>query len=194
MKKIKLLLAGVLALLLSAPYAASAEWYDRDGPDRQRDTNLVGKWYLNGERDKPVEVRHSRKGFQARNEHGATSRLEKRGNKVRAVDWEGELAGHIRHDRIEWANGSMWTRRPSYRNNLAGTWYLNGDHHKSVKILTSPDGLRATNERGQTSRLQIVRDGDIRALDWEGGLRGNVKRDTIEWENGTTWTRSSRNG
>ena len=73
----------------------------------------------------------------------------------------------------------------------AGTWYLNGDSGKRVEIISSRDGLQAKNERGHTTRLQTDHDGDIRALDWEGGLRGDVKRDRIEWQNGTTWTRSS---
>ena len=189
MRQLKLLCAGVLAALLAAFSVASAQPYGRGEPDR-REANLLGKWYSNGERDKPVEVRTLRRGLQARNEHGATSRLEMRGNNVRALDWEGGLRGHIKHDTIEWANGSMWTRTPSQRRNLAGTWYLNGDRSKRVEIVSSRDGLQAKNERGQTTRLQTVRDGDIRALDWEGGLRGDVKRDRIEWQNGTTWTRS----
>jgi hypothetical protein len=47
-------------------------------------------------------------------------------------------------------------------------------------------GLEAINENGDASRLAIGRNGDVQALDWEGGLRGNVRRDRIEWENGTT--------
>ena len=58
------------------------------------------------------------------------------------------------------------------RNNLAGTWYLNGDSGKRVEITSSRDGLHAKNERGHTSRLQTDPDGDIRALDWEGVFRG----------------------
>ncbi len=191
MRQLKLLCAGLLAALVAASSVASAQPYGRGEPDR-REANLLGKWYSNGERDKPVEIRTSRRGLQAKNEHGATSRLEKRGNNVRALDWEGGLRGHVKRDTIEWSNGSMWTRTPSQRRNLAGTWYLNGDRSKRVEIVSSRDGLQAKNERGQTTRLQTVRDGDIRALDWEGGLRGDVKRDRIEWQNGTTWTRSPR--
>jgi hypothetical protein len=186
----KLLFFGVLATLLSAPYVASAQPYERGGAER-RDANLIGKWYSNGERNKPVEIRSSRRGLQARNEHGESSRLEMRGNNVRALDWEGGLRGHVRRDRIEWANGSMWTRTPSHRRDLAGTWYLNGERDKRVEILSSRDGLQAKNERGHTTRLQTDHDGDVRALDWEGGLKGNVKRAKIEWQNGTTWTRSA---
>jgi hypothetical protein len=189
MRHLNLLYAGLLAALLTAPALTSAQPHERRGPDR-REANVLGKWYSNGERDKPVEIRTSRRGLQARNEHGATSRLETRGNNVRALEWEGGLRGHIKRDTIEWANGSTWTRAPSQRRNLVGTWYLNGAHDKRVEIVSSRDGLQAKNERGQTTRLQTVRDGDIRALDWEGGLRGDVKRDRIEWQNGTTWTRS----
>lgn len=189
MRQPKLLCAGLLAALLTAPCVTSAQPHDRGGPDR-REANLLGKWYSNGDRDKPVEIRTSRRGLQAKNEHGASSRLETRGNNVRALDWEGGLRGHIRRDTIEWANGSTWTRSPSHRRDLTGTWYLNGARNKRVEIVSSRDGLQAKNERGQTSRIRTARDGDIRALDWEGGLRGDVKRDRIEWQNGTTWTRS----
>jgi hypothetical protein len=189
MRHIKLLCAGVLSTLLAAPSVASAQPYDRGGEER-REANLLGRWYSNGERDKPVHIHSSRRGFQARNEHGDSSRLEIRGNNVRALDWEGGLRGHLRRDRIEWANGTIWMRTPSRGRNLAGTWYLNGDRGKRVEIVSSRDGLQAKNERGQTTRLQTDRDGDIRALDWEGGLRGDVKHDRIEWQNGTTWTRS----
>ena len=189
MRQIKLLCAGVLSALLAGPCMASAEPNDRGRSD-WREENLVGRWYSNGERQKPVEIHSSRKGLQARNEHGDSSRLETRGSNIRALDWEGGLRGHIKRDRIEWANGTMWTRTPSRGQNLAGTWYLNGDKGKRVEIVSSRDGLQAKNERGHTTRLQIDHDGDIRALDWEGGLRGDVKRDRIEWQNGTTWTRS----
>lgn len=191
-----LLCAGVIAAVLTGPYVASAQPYDRGGSER-REANLAGKWYSNGERDKPVEIRSSRNGLEARNENGDTSRLERRGNNVRALEWEGGLRGNIKGDRIEWANGSTWTRAPSSRrgsdnSDLAGTWYLNGDRNQRVEIVSSRDGLQAKNERGQTSRIQKDRDGDVRALDWEGGLVGNHKRDRIEWQNGSIWTRSPR--
>ena len=192
MRQIRLHCVGMLAAVLAAPLVANGESYERPGYQR-RDSNLVGKWYSNGERHKSVDIRLSRRGLQARNEHGDTSRLETRGNNVRALDWEGGLRGHIKRDRIEWANGSTWTRTPSHRRNLAGTWYLNGDQNKSTKIVSTREGFEATNERGQTTRLQVTRDGDVRALDWEGGLRGDVRRDTIEWQNGTSWTRSPHN-
>lgn len=75
------------------------------------------------------------------------------------------------------------------RRDLEGTWYLNGDRDKRTEIVSSRDGLEARNERGSASRLEVDRNGDVYARDWERGLRGNLRRDRIEWENGSTWTR-----
>src|SRR5688572_18107698 len=103
MRHVKLLYAGLLTALLAAPVLVSAQPYERGGPDR-REANLLGKWYSNDERDKPVEIRTSRRGLQARNEHGTTSRLETRGSNVRALVWEGGQRGHIGQETIEYAN------------------------------------------------------------------------------------------
>jgi hypothetical protein len=99
------------------------------------------------------------------------SRDDRRGNW-----WEGIIGG----------NTGSSTRDD--RRDLEGTWYLNGERDKRTEISSSRDGLEAKNERGNTSRLEISRDGDVYARDW-GSLRGNLRRDRIEWENGTTWTR-----
>lgn len=77
---------------------------------------------------------------------------------------------------------------------LEGTWYVAGDQNRRAEIVPVRGGLEARNERGQTSRLEFTRDGDVRALDWEGGLRGEVRRDRIDWANKTTWTREPSRG
>jgi hypothetical protein len=66
---------------------------------------------------------------------------------------------------------------------------LNGERDKPCEIVSTRGGFEARNERGETSRLVYDRYGSIRAHDWEGGLRGEVRRHSIEWANGTTWTR-----
>ena len=81
---------------------------------------------------------------------------------------------------------------PGSARSLEGTWYVGGDRDKRAQIVSASGGLEARNERGQTSRLDIS-GGRVRALDWERGLEGTVRRDQIEWENGTTWTREVRN-
>ena len=87
-----------------------------------------------------------------------------------------------------------YERREGWRNTrddwrrLEGTWYLNGEHDKPCEIVSTRSGLEVRNERGDSSPLVYDR-GSIRARDWEGGLRGQVRGDRIEWANGTTWTR-----
>ena len=87
--------------------------------------------------------------------------------------------------------GGLWDLLQGSRS-LEGTWYVNGDRSKRAEIVSTGDGLQARNERGQTSRLEVNRDGTVRALDWEGGLRAEVRRDRIEWPNNVTWTRDAR--
>jgi hypothetical protein len=82
-----------------------------------------------------------------------------------------------------------WRNSRNDRQGLEGTWYLNGDRRKRAEISASRRGLVATNEYGQTTRLDVSRSGNVYARDWQGGLRGDVRRDRIEWENGTTWIR-----
>jgi hypothetical protein len=72
---------------------------------------------------------------------------------------------------------------------LTGTWYVNGDQNKRAEIASTSSGLQARNERGDSSRLTVERNGDIRALDWEGGLQGNVSRNRIDWANRSYWSR-----
>ena len=72
---------------------------------------------------------------------------------------------------------------------LEGRWYVNGERDRPTEIISSRSGLQARNDRGRTSRLEVDRDGEIHALDWGGGLRGEIGGDRIQWENGTRWTR-----
>ncbi|HXG51702.1 MAG TPA: hypothetical protein VNN77_09890 [candidate division Zixibacteria bacterium] len=82
------------------------EWHE----ERRR---LVGRWYLEGRRDKPCVIFMTRDGLQARNERGDVSLLAMNGpNLVHAVDWEGGLRGRVRGNRIVWANGTTWRRYP----------------------------------------------------------------------------------
>ena len=70
-----------------------------------------------------------------------------------------------------------------------GNWYVNGDPDKRAEIVLTAGGLEARNEKGETSRITVERDRDIRALDWEGGLQGNVSRNRIDWTNRSYWSR-----
>lgn len=192
----------VMTGLLAVPHVAfsrdESDYRRGDWSDRWNDNDvrhLQGRWYLNGDPNKPTDIHMNGRRLEATNEKGRTSRLEmdRRGD-IRASDWQG-LRGDVKGNRIEWANGTTWTRRPSdgigYGNarQLQGRWYVSGDSRKPAEISGDRGNLQARNEKGQTSRLQLERDGDIRALDWNG-LHGDVRRDRIEWANGTTWTKS----
>ncbi len=67
---------------------------------------------------------------------------------------------------------------------LQGSWYKDGDRNSRAEI----NGDQARNERGERSRLEIDRDGNVRAPDW-GDLHGHLSGNTIHWDNGSTWTR-----
>jgi len=55
---------------------------------------------------------------------------------------------------------------------------MNGDPNKLTEINISGRTLQATNENGQTIRLEMDRYGNIRASDWQ--VRGDVRRDRID--------------
>jgi len=74
------------------------------------------------------------------------------------------------------------------RGQLQGRWYPDGDPNKVAEINADRRGLEARNENGDTTRLDLDRNGDVRARDWHD-LRGRVRGNRIEWDNGTTWTR-----
>jgi hypothetical protein len=74
------------------------------------------------------------------------------------------------------------------RSRLQGRWYMEGDPNKATEINADRHGMEATNENGKKSRLDVDRNGNLRALDWQG-VRGRVHGNRIEWDNGTTWTR-----
>jgi hypothetical protein len=118
------LMAVIVTIPRTAPaqderrYERKEEWREREGERYRKDDwrRLEGKWYLNGERGKPCEIVSSGGRFEARNERGETSPLVyDRSGSIRARDWEDGLRGELRGDRIEWANGTTWTRVASRR-------------------------------------------------------------------------------
>ena len=110
------LIMGLMAVILTIPRTASPQderrYERREGWRDTRDDwrRLEGTWYLNGERDKPCEIVSTRGGLEVRNERGDSSPLVYDRGSIRARDWEGGLRGQVRGDRIEWANGTTWTR------------------------------------------------------------------------------------
>jgi hypothetical protein len=71
------------------------------------------------------------------------------------------------------------------RHRLEGTWYAGGSPDKLCLILSTPQGLEVRNESGGRSVLVYDPPNSVRAVDWEGGLRGEIHNDRILWANGT---------
>jgi hypothetical protein len=98
-----------------------------------------------------------------------------------------------RYSSSDYDRTNTWWERIAYgrsSRNLEGTWYMNGDRRVRTRIYRSRGGgLEGINRHGDRSRLVVDRNGDIRALDWGENLRGDVRRDRIEWSNGVIWTR-----
>ena len=112
MKKQTLL--WLVVVLMCGVFAVPKTAFARDDGNYDRH-HLQGRWYMNGDPNKPAEIHADRRGLEAKNENGQTSRLEvDRGGKIRAPDWQ-DMRGSVRGNRIEWANGTTWTRRPSER-------------------------------------------------------------------------------
>jgi hypothetical protein len=115
------LIMGLMAVILTIPRTASPQDERRyERREGWRDTRndwrrLEGTWYLNGERDKPCKIVSTRGGLEVRNERGDSSPLEYDRGSIRARNWEGGLRGEVRGDRIEWSNGTTWTRVASRR-------------------------------------------------------------------------------
>jgi hypothetical protein len=51
---------------------------------------------------------------------------------------------------------------------------MNGDPDKRAEIVSTGSGLEARNEKGEASRVSVESNGDIRALDWEGGYEATL--------------------
>jgi hypothetical protein len=121
MKSVKWLLILTTAAFVSAAQLSPAQERKGSEPIDNRASNstseltqVEGRWYTNGERRKPATIISSRlRGTEARNELGQFTRIEIDGNgSIRALDWDGGVRGDIRRGRIEWANGTTWTRKP----------------------------------------------------------------------------------
>jgi len=151
--------------------------------------NMEGTWYVRGSSNSNARITNNRGQMEATNENGGTSRLESAGRgRIRAVDWN--LTGEVRGDRINWSNNTYWSRAsnsPAYVGNMEGAWYVGGNRDAMARISNNRGKLEATNENGNTSRLESAGRGRVRATDW--GVTGDVRYDRIEWSNNTFWSR-----
>ena len=106
---------------------------------------------------------------------------------------EGTLSGDGR--RIDWSNGTYWTRCSGggghHTPNLDGTWYRGGDRSQRCNIRQRKNSIQLRNESGQAATGSIDRRGRV-TTNWSGTqITGTLSSDgnTINWDNGTSWSR-----
>lgn len=111
--------------------------------------------------------------------------------KIKAPGWN--VTGTIQDggSTISWSNNTTWTRFPSGKTHISGTWY-HGRKPTSIEVFDNGWKFRITNEYGQTSNgsAKSSRELYIPSL----GITGYVSDDgsRITWSNDTTWTRTPK--
>lgn len=108
---------------------------------------------------------------------------------IKVPGWN--VVGNIQNGgtQISWSNNTTWTRYPSGKTHISGTWYHNNSP-TSIQVYDNGWRFSITNESGQTSDgyAKSSRELYIPSL----GISGNVNNDAtrIRWSNGTVWTRN----
>jgi hypothetical protein len=75
--------------------------------------NLTGTWYAQGNRSLSCSVRQDGKSLQFTNESGDTASGQMTGKRQLTANWSGNAIGGAvtpNGNRINWGNGSYWTR------------------------------------------------------------------------------------
>src|SRR5262245_38008238 len=99
-----------LAVVLLPVVQAPAQPPGTPAPD------LDGRWYMNGDPDKPTLIEQRGDEAVFTNGKGKRARGTIERDRVWIPEWtDGKrrgLEGSIRRDRIVWPNGTYWSRRP----------------------------------------------------------------------------------
>jgi hypothetical protein len=194
----------VALVLLATAAAAHAEG------EGKRARALKGLWYMSGDPARPCHV-HFREGGPHIGSHllvfvnergGRSVGCCLSGNSLVAANWPGE-DGSLRaefsadprlpeNQVIRWANKSVWTRVPD----LSGGWFKGGDKKLSCKVHQKPQEPNAqfVNEKGERAAAFVMGE-TIRIEKWGGktvNLRGKIKGNRIEWDNGSFWVRDTK--
>ncbi len=148
-------------------------------------TALGGTWFING---RPTSISQTQSGLTFTNELGRQSagRVVS-ATQIIADDWNGMTGTLVGTNRIEWANGTVWTRTgtpPAVEDvpTLSTSWSYNG----STSIAQAGASLTFTNEMGQTSTGRFVSATQVVADQW--GITGTlIGSGQIQWSNGTSW-------
>ena len=171
--------------------------YPRNGG--QGGAGFMGAWCAQGDPAKQASISNNGVFLNLTNENGDTSIGNLQGsNQITAPGWQfvnGTLSADGR--RINWSNGTFWSRcynggGGGYGHiNLNGNWYPNGDRSLNASIQQRHNSLTLQNESGQRATGSFNGRNQV-TTNW-GGTRvtGTVSRDgnRIDWSNGTYWMR-----
>ena len=119
-------------------------------------------------------------------------------NTIFAPGWQ-FITGKLSPDskRIDWSNGTFWTRcnipkaRAHPRLKLAGTWHADGILSEVCSIRQHGSALQLDNGHGAAASGSVDAQGRL-TTDWKGNrIVGAVSADgnRIDWDNGTWWVR-----
>jgi hypothetical protein len=154
---------------------------------------FLGTWCAQGDPAKRTSITTNGVYLTLTNELGSTSIGRATGTQIEADEWQfvrGTLSSNGK--RIDWTNGTYWTRCSSHRHSdLRGTWYFGGDRSKPCRIDQHDGSLSLRNESGQTATGSFTSKDTISTV-WAGvTITGTISRDRtrILWSNGTYWMR-----
>ena len=120
-------------------------------------------------------------------------------NTINAMMWNGAIGTLSAHGKtINWSNArsglDVAEEEDITANNdsqgPAGAWFVNGDQSRSCQITQNGKKLQLQNEQGSTASGSIPGK-KVTTSGWPGNPVGTltIKRNRIDWSNGTSWTR-----
>lgn len=111
--------------------------------------------------------------------------------RIKVPGWN--VVGNIQDGgtRISWSNNTVWTRYPSGKTHISGTWYHDASP-TSIQVYDNGWKFSITNEFGQTNDgyAKSSRELYVPSLGITGYVNNEATR--IRWSNGTVWTRTPR--
>jgi hypothetical protein len=165
--------------------------------NQQWSAGFLGAWCVQGDPSKQASISSNGPMLNLTNESGSTSIGNLQGsNQIVAPEWQ-FVTGTLNGGRIDWSNGTFWTRCNNGGGggrrapNLNGRWYPNGNRSLSCSIQQRRGNLTLQNESGDRATGSFNGKWSV-TTNWQGtSIAGTISRDgnRIDWSNGTYWIR-----
>ena len=162
-------------------------------------TSFVGTWCGQGDPANPATITDSTAFLTLKvTDANASIGVYQDANTIFAPGWQ-FITGTLSPDgkRIDWSNGTYWTRcniptaHAHPRLKLAGTWHADGILSEVCSIRQHGRALQLDNGHGASASGSVDAQGRL-TTDWKGNtIIGVVSTDgnRIDWDNGTWWVR-----